>query len=108
MSNLTNVRLVPPSTAQSQNPRPGVRATTVRPVPPSTAQSRNSRAGVRRVPLSPPSTAESRPTGDKFGDNEAASTARSRSVLDVEGVAERAVQIGSNSEVEVANGLVVE
>ena len=47
MSNLTNVRLVPPSTAQSQNPRPGVRP----------------------VPLSPSSTAESGPTGDKFGDS---------------------------------------
>ena len=46
MSNLTNVRLVPPSPAQSQNPQ----------------------AGVRAVPLSPSSPAQSRPTGDKFGD----------------------------------------
>jgi len=46
MSNLTTVRLVPPSTAQSQDARPGVRP----------------------VPLSPSGTAESGPTGDKFGD----------------------------------------
>ena len=46
MSNLTNVRLVPPSAAQSQDPRPGVRP----------------------VPLSPSSAAESGPAGDKFGD----------------------------------------
>jgi len=45
--NLTNVRLVPPSTAQSQNHQ----------------------AGIRPVPLSPSSTAESRPIGDKFGDS---------------------------------------
>jgi hypothetical protein len=50
MRNLTYVRLVPPSTAQSRNPQ----------------------AGVRAVPLSPSSTAQSRPTGDNFGDKRAA------------------------------------
>jgi len=70
--------------------------------------SRKARLGVRAVPLSPPSTAESGPTGDEFGDRKAAPPAGARSVLDVEGVAERAVQIGTGPEVEVADGLVIE
>ena len=82
--------------------------TTVRLVPPSTAPSRHARPGVRAVPLSPSSTAESRPTGDKFVTGKAAPPVEARSVLDVEGVAERAVQIGTGPEVEVADELIVQ